>query len=77
MFGVATGELQSILCVAFGSPEVTYAGTFNGEVYKWKGNRLQTVIGAHSVCACSTLHMGVLYGASAYVYVYITPMSCI
>jgi len=77
MCGVAIGEMQSILCVAFGSPEVTYAGTFNGEVYKWKGNRLKTVIGAHSVGACCTLHMGAPYAASAYVYVYITHMYCI
>lgn len=47
--GFNTGELQSILCVSFGSAEITYAGTFSGDVYKWNENRLQTVIGAHSV----------------------------
>lgn len=45
-----------MLCVVFGSMEVTYAGTFSGDVYKWNENRLQTVIGAHSVSYCY-LHM--------------------
>ena len=43
------GELQSVLCASFASAEVTYAGTFSGEIYKWNENRLQTVIRAHSV----------------------------
>ena len=47
--GLDVGELQSVLCVSFGSAEITYAGTFSGDVYKWNENRLQTVIGAHSV----------------------------
>lgn len=57
-----TGELQSVLCVCFASSEVTYAGTFSGDVYKWNENRLQTVIGAHSV-RCHSLYksMSVFY----------------
>ena len=38
-----------MLCVSFASAELTYAGTFGGEIYKWNENRLQTVIRAHSV----------------------------
>ena len=53
-----------MLCVCFASSEVTYAGTFNGNIYKWNENRLQTVIGAHSVRSHS------LYATMSVFYVF-------
>ena len=48
-----SGELQSILCVAYAPDDITYTGTLSGDVYKWKGHTLQSAIkGAHSV-SCS------------------------
>ena len=46
------GELQSILCAAFSPAGVAYSGTLSGDVYKWKGHTLQSVIkAAHKVQA--------------------------
>ncbi|XP_064600933.1 echinoderm microtubule-associated protein-like 6 [Liolophura sinensis] len=42
------GEIQTMLCLAFGPEDVTYAGTLGGDIYVWKGSELQRVIqGAH------------------------------
>ncbi|XP_074647902.1 echinoderm microtubule-associated protein-like 6 [Tubulanus polymorphus] len=42
------GEIQTILCLAFGGPDLTYSGTLGGDVYIWSGNNLQRVVqGAH------------------------------
>ena len=44
------GELQSILCAAFCSADVAVTGTLGGDIYKWKGHTLSSVIkGAHNV----------------------------
>ena len=54
MFGSA-GEIQTILCLAFGPDELTYSGTLGGDIYVWKGSNLDHVIsGAHKV-KCSIL----------------------
>ncbi|EDO48487.1 predicted protein, partial [Nematostella vectensis] len=39
-----TGEIQTNLCLAFGSDDVTYSGTLSGEIYKWKGQNLAGAI---------------------------------
>lgn len=39
-----TGEIQTMLCIAFGSDDTVYAGTLNGEIYVWRGNNLSSVI---------------------------------
>ncbi|KAL5463172.1 hypothetical protein EMCRGX_G032049 [Ephydatia muelleri] len=42
------GELQTILCATFSADGSVYTGTLNGEIYKWEGHTLQSVIkGAH------------------------------
>lgn len=39
-----------MLCVAFASPDICYAGTLSGDIYVWRGNNLQKVIqDAHGV----------------------------
>ena len=44
------GEIQTMLCMAFGPDSVTYAGTLSGDVYVWRKNNLLKVIqGAHKV----------------------------
>ena len=49
VFGKA-GEIQTMLCLAFGPDNTTYAGTMNGDVYVWKGNNLDRAIqAAHKV----------------------------
>ena len=49
---VAAGELQSVLCAAFCSAEVTITGTLSGDLYKWSGHNLASVVkGAHTVSA--------------------------
>eukprot|EP01135_Chromosphaera_perkinsii_P001223 Nk52_evm22s162 gene=Nk52_evmTU22s162 len=35
-----TGEVQSLLCLAFGPDNVTYSGGLNGDIYKFVGNTL-------------------------------------
>ena len=51
-----TGELQSILCVRCAPDDITYTGTLSGDLYKWKGHTLQSVIkGAHNVSLCISL----------------------
>lgn len=45
-----TGEIQTILCLAFGPDDTTYSGTLAGDVYVWRGNNLDRVIpAAHQV----------------------------
>lgn len=47
---ICSGELQSVLCAVFSSADTTYTGTLSGDVYKWKGHTLLSVIkNAHSV----------------------------
>jgi WD40 repeat protein len=41
------GELQTMLCLAFGSEDVTYSGAMSGDVYKWKDRNLIQVISGH------------------------------
>ena len=41
---LSIGELQSILCAKFASEEIVYSGTLSGDVYKWKGHTLFSVI---------------------------------
>lgn len=44
------GEIQSVLCLAFGVGGVLYSGTLSGDVYKWQGNELiENITGAHAV----------------------------
>lgn len=46
------GEIQSVLCLAFGVGGVLYTGTLSGDIYKWQGATLvENVSGAHSVSA--------------------------
>ena len=43
-------ELQTILCAAFSTDGSVYTGVLNGEIFKWEGHTLQSVIkGAHQV----------------------------
>ncbi|XP_050404782.1 echinoderm microtubule-associated protein-like 6 [Patella vulgata] len=43
------GEIQTILCLAFGAGNLTYSGTMSGDIYIWKDNNLDSVIqGAHN-----------------------------
>lgn len=43
------GELQSILSAVFSSADIAFTGTLSGDVYKWKGHNLLSVVrGAHS-----------------------------
>ncbi|XP_041352370.1 echinoderm microtubule-associated protein-like 6 isoform X2 [Gigantopelta aegis] len=56
VFGSA-GEIQTILCLAFGPDDLTYSGTLGGDIYIWKGSNLDRVIsGAHKGPVYS-LHM--------------------
>ena len=49
VFGKA-GEIQTNLCLAFGTNDVTYSGTLSGEIYKWKGHNLAgSIPNAHTV----------------------------
>ncbi|KAK3093757.1 hypothetical protein FSP39_019782 [Pinctada imbricata] len=41
-----TGEIQSILCAAFGPEDTTYTGTLSGDIYVWRGNNLDRAIPA-------------------------------
>ena len=38
------GEIQSIMCVAFGPNKTTYSGTLGGDIYIWNGNTLAKVL---------------------------------
>jgi microtubule-associated protein-like 6 len=47
LFG-KSGEIQTLLCLAFGPEDITYTGTLSGDVYKWQGqNLVASVQGAH------------------------------
>ena len=49
IFGKA-GEIQTMLCLAFGPEDITYSGALNGDIYVWKGKNLSSVIAnAHAV----------------------------
>ncbi|CAM2111020.1 unnamed protein product [Caretta caretta] len=44
-----TGDLQTILCLAYAKEDITYSGALNGDIYVWKGlNLVRTIQGAHS-----------------------------
>ncbi len=58
------GELQSQLCAVFGSADTCYSGTLSGDVYKWKGHNLVTVIKrVHQVN-----HNNILYISWVYIF---------
>ncbi|XP_047132983.1 echinoderm microtubule-associated protein-like 6 isoform X1 [Hydra vulgaris] len=43
------GDLQSILCICFGTGGFMYSGTLSGDIYKWKDNILiENIVSAHS-----------------------------
>ena len=49
MFG-KVGEIQTMLCLAFGPDDITYSGTLSGDIYMWRGNGLIKVVqAAHEV----------------------------
>ncbi len=44
------GEIQTMLCLAFGANDMTYSGTLSGDIYMWRANTLVKVIqAAHEV----------------------------
>ena len=43
------GEIQTMLCLAFGTGGVTYAGTLSGDIYKWEKNNLVGTVQGHEV----------------------------
>ncbi|XP_013391678.1 echinoderm microtubule-associated protein-like 6 [Lingula anatina] len=38
------GEIQTMLCLAFGPEDITYSGSMSGDIYVWKGNNLARVV---------------------------------
>ncbi|XP_071834835.1 echinoderm microtubule-associated protein-like 6 isoform X3 [Apostichopus japonicus] len=47
IFGKA-GDIQTMLCLAFGTEDLTYTGTLGGDIYVWKGiNLLRVINDAH------------------------------
>ncbi len=38
-----------MLCLAFGSSGITYAGTLSGDIYKWEKNNLVGTVQGHEV----------------------------
>lgn len=49
IFGKA-GDIQTMLCLAFGTEDLTYTGTLGGDIYVWKGiNLLRVINDAHQV----------------------------
>lgn len=43
------GEIQSVLCLAYGTGGVLYTGTLSGDIYKWQENTLvENIAGAHA-----------------------------
>jgi len=56
------GEIQTMLCLAFGADSLTYSGTLSGDIYVWHGNNLQSVVStAHSVSKAVTTSSVRLY----------------
>ncbi|WAR18910.1 EMAL6-like protein [Mya arenaria] len=51
------GEIQTVLCVCAGSNDTTYSGTLSGDVYIWRGNRLDRIVQAAHKGAIYTLDM--------------------
>lgn len=47
------GEIQTLLCLAFGPNHTTYSGTLSGDIYVWSGNNLESII--------SDAHQGPVY----------------
>ena len=44
------GEVQSMLCLAFGPEDTTLSGSLAGDIYVWKGSDLDHVVSAaHNV----------------------------
>ena len=41
-----------MLCLAFSTTAVTYAGTLSGDIYKWEKNNLIGTIQGHEVFLC-------------------------
>ncbi|BFZ11617.1 hypothetical protein BsWGS_14656 [Bradybaena similaris] len=41
-----TGEIQTMLCLAFGSEDTTFSGTLSGDVYIWRDCNLDRVVSA-------------------------------
>jgi hypothetical protein len=41
-----------MLCLAFGTTAVTYAGTLSGDIYKWEKSNLIGTIQGHEVFLC-------------------------
>ncbi|CAB3992368.1 echinoderm microtubule-associated -like 6 [Paramuricea clavata] len=41
------GEIQTMLCLAFGTNGTTYAGTLSGDIYKWEKNSLTGTVQGH------------------------------
>lgn len=52
-----TGEIQTIMCLAFGPDDTTYSGTLAGDIYVWRGSNLDRVIPAAHQGAIFTLDM--------------------
>ncbi|KAK7103893.1 echinoderm microtubule-associated protein-like 6 [Littorina saxatilis] len=53
-----TGEIQTMLCLAFGSDGATYSGTLSGDVYIWRENNLERVVSAAHGGPVYTMDMG-------------------
>ena len=54
---VCVGELQSILCAAFTATGEVYTGTLSGDIYKWKGHHLHSVIKAAHKASSLYVHV--------------------
>ncbi|XP_029642851.1 echinoderm microtubule-associated protein-like 6 [Octopus sinensis] len=53
-----TGEIQTMLCLAFSPDQTTYAGTLSGDIYIWKGSHLYNTISDVHDGPVNTLYMG-------------------
>jgi WD40 repeat protein len=53
---VLLGEVQTILCLVFGSDDVVYTGTLSGDIYQWKGYNLESVIKSAHNGAIHSMH---------------------
>ncbi|CAK8677759.1 unnamed protein product [Clavelina lepadiformis] len=51
-----TGDMQTILCVACSEDQLTYTGTFNGDIYVWRDNNLEKIISSAHAGAIITMH---------------------
>lgn len=63
------GEIQTLLCLAFGPNHTTYSGTLSGDIYVWSGNNLESIISdAHQV---SFFFFSKLFCSNLIIYVFI------